>query len=440
MVALNESMFHHPGAHGINSGTAGQRDRSRCREFAQLVRFVGSGRSGRSGSNNLLVNSNDDALYRRSQVIEAATSAVIAAWQFYGPGRIAEAALVNSTLGSAFTYNSLNQLTIYQRGDVTVSGNIGSIAGATLTQDMAWNPQGALILESVNGTTVLNNLGNAQNQNTSNTYNSNGDASSSTNAAGSAVNTVFNAWGQPVSYTVSQAANGINFTQTETIQYDALGRPLGQFESGTFPGEASTIQTQHTLVYDANTGKVIQEVNEIDGTDPVLYVYAPNGDVIMQKAGPNGASVYALQDAQGSTVAITDDNGNVVERYVYDGLGNAQALDSSGNPYPVSTTSGDANWQFQEQFSGSTFDASTQLLTAEGTHYAWNILYHDQMYDGIAGVYETPQGAFNPGIQSLLAPERGVVQVAGNPYNPGSVTMLAWIERIEGGFQTVGGA
>ena len=62
------------------------------------------------------------------------------------------------------------------------------------------------------------------------------------------------------------------------------------------------------------------------------------------------------------------------------------------------------------------------------------------MYDGIPGVYETPQGAFNPGIQSLLAPERGVVQVAGNPYNPGSVTMPAWIERIEGGFQTVGGA
>ena len=139
-----------------------------------------------------------------------------------------------------------------------------------------------------------------------------------------------------------------------------------------------------------------------------------------------------------TAVAITDGNGNVVERY--DGLGNAQALDSSGNPYSVSTTSGEANWQFQQQFSGSTFDPFTQLLQSAGTDYAWNILYHGQMYDGIPGVYETPQGAFNPGIQSLLAPERGVVQVAGNPYNPGSVTMPAWIERIEGGFQTVGGA
>jgi hypothetical protein len=168
---------------------------------------------------------------------------------------------------------------------------------------------------------------------------------------------VFNAWGQPVSYTVSQTANGINFTQTETIQYDALGRPLGQFESGTFPGEASTIQTHHALVYDANAGNVIQEINQIDGTDPVRYVYGPNGNVIMQQSRTNGSTgidqtLYALQGADGSTVAITDGTGNVVERY--DGLGNAQALDSSGNPYPVSTTGGDANWQFQEQFSGST--------------------------------------------------------------------------------------
>ena len=39
---------------------------------------------------------------------------------------------------------------------------------------MAWNPQGGLILESVNGVTVLNNIGNAQYQNTTNAYTANG--------------------------------------------------------------------------------------------------------------------------------------------------------------------------------------------------------------------------------------------------------------------------
>ena len=93
MVALNESIFHHPGAHGINSGTGAQRGHGRCREFGQSVRYVGSGRSGSSVSNNLLVNCNYDVRYRRRQVIEAATSAVIVTWQFYGPGRLAEVVL-----------------------------------------------------------------------------------------------------------------------------------------------------------------------------------------------------------------------------------------------------------------------------------------------------------------------------------------------------------
>jgi RHS repeat-associated protein len=61
--------------------------------------------------NNRLVNSNYDALYRRRQVIEAATSAVIATWQFYGPGRIAEVVLANgltqSYLNNARTNSSV---------------------------------------------------------------------------------------------------------------------------------------------------------------------------------------------------------------------------------------------------------------------------------------------------------------------------------------------
>ncbi len=44
------------------------------------------------------VNSGYDALYRRQQIIEAATSAVIASWQFFGPQRIAEVALGNGII------------------------------------------------------------------------------------------------------------------------------------------------------------------------------------------------------------------------------------------------------------------------------------------------------------------------------------------------------
>jgi hypothetical protein len=86
------------------------------------------------------------------------------------------------------------------------------------------------------------------------------------------------------------------------------------------------------------------------------------------------------------------------------------------------------------------FDPSTQLLQSEGTDYAWNIVYQGNMYDGIPGVYITPQGEFNPRQQSMLAPDLAALQQGISAYNPGSVTTPAWIERIEGGFQAVGGA
>ena len=61
----------------------------------------------------------------------------------------------------------------------------------------------------------------------------------SSNAAGSAVNAVFNAWGQVVSYTITEpnSTGGAPITVgQETIQYDALGRPLGEFQTYNFSG------------------------------------------------------------------------------------------------------------------------------------------------------------------------------------------------------------
>ena len=40
-----------------------------------------------------------------------------------------------------------------------------------------------------------------------------------------------------------------------------------------------------------------------------------------------------------------------------------------------------------------------------GTDDAWNIVYHGDFYNGIPGVYITPQGEFNPRQQSMLSPD-----------------------------------
>ncbi len=48
--------------------------------------------------NNRLVNSGYDVLYRRNQLVEQATGAAIANWQFAGPGRVAELVLGNGVI------------------------------------------------------------------------------------------------------------------------------------------------------------------------------------------------------------------------------------------------------------------------------------------------------------------------------------------------------
>ncbi len=231
---------------------------------------------------------------------------------------------------------------------------------------------------------------------------------------------------------------------------DALGRPLGEYESGTFPGEASAIQTQHTLTYNALTGQVISDINSAtvnsstapEGTDPARYVYAPDGNMVLREMCVFGSTtpsqyIYALTDSTGTVVAIAGATGSVDERYVFDGLGNGQALQPSGAAYDPTTFTNpnrSANWQFQQQFSGSVFDPSTQLLQSAGTDYAWNIVYQGNIYNGIPGVYQTANGAFNPREQGLLAPDLSVIQAGVSIYNPtaGETGFNGWYDRNAG--------
>ena len=121
-----------------------------------------------------------------------------------------------------------------------------------------------------------------------------------------------------------------------------------------------------------------------------------------------------------------------------------QALQPSGTAYDPTTFTNpnrSANWQFQQQFSGSVFDPSTQLLQSAGTDYAWNIVYHGQMYNGIPGVYQTANGAFNPREQSLLAPDLSVIQAGVSIYNPtaGETGFNGWYDRNAGTIAAVSG-
>lgn len=131
--------------------------------------------------------------------------------------------------------------------------------------------------------------------------------------------------------------------------------------------------------------------------------------------------------------AIAYSDGAVAERYVYDALGNAQALAPNGTAYSVQTygnpTDKTANWLLQEQFAGSSFNTSTQLLNSEGTQFAWNVFYGGQFYDGIPGLYQTGAGAaFNPRQQAVLTPDLNAIAQGLSSYSGGELS--AWDRAV----------
>jgi hypothetical protein len=48
----------------------------------------------------------------------------------------------------------------------------------------------------------------------------------------------------------------------KTIQYDALGRVLGEFITGDFPGQGTPMETQHTFAYEDYYGFCFEEIDQ----------------------------------------------------------------------------------------------------------------------------------------------------------------------------------
>jgi RHS repeat-associated protein len=84
-----------------------------------------------------------------------------------------------------------------------------------------------------------------------------------------------------------------------------------------------------------------------DGTVIDRTVWGIDHDEVIARWTPTNGWLYHHQDAIGSTVAITDGGGNVVEQYKYDAFGQEDILDPSGNPRTVSAVGNP--WMFTGQ-------------------------------------------------------------------------------------------
>lgn len=100
---------------------------------------------------------------------------------------------------------------------------------------------------------------------------------------------------------------------TAELRYDALGRRISLTP-------VPTVQPGGLIVYSYDGGRVIEERDNV-GIVTASYVHGPHGSgrpLVMRRFGQD---FFFHRDEQGSTVAMTDQAAQVVERYSYDDYG-----------------------------------------------------------------------------------------------------------------------
>jgi RHS repeat-associated protein len=140
----------------------------------------------------------------------------------------------------------------------------------------------------------------------------------------------------------NQLVIATDINTTVEMKYDVFGRRIQ---------ETVTIGTQsktRNFYYSGN-----QLIEERDGNDNITrqYIYGNGIDEIIRMDVYDGGTVssyYFHTDAIGSVTAITDENGNIVERYTYDIYGMPTFWDASGNVIAESSIGNNILFQGRE--------------------------------------------------------------------------------------------
>lgn len=136
-----------------------------------------------------------------------------------------------------------------------------------------------------------------------------------------------------------------------SYDYDAFGRRVTRWLNGLTP---------RRYTYDG--WDVIHETHNND-TETVQYVTGLMIDEPLQRINDDGAIYTYHGDAIGSITAVTDDNGDVVERYTYDVYGEVSITNGGGAPL---ATSGIGNEYF---FTARRLDPTTGFYNYRARDY-----------------------------------------------------------------------
>jgi len=146
-----------------------------------------------------------------------------------------------------------------------------------------------------------------------------------------------------------------------TASRDALGRRVSKTVNGV------------TRVYINNADW--QEVAEYQGTagfQPALvqsYVFGTYIDEVLCMVKPDGQRYWYSTNDLYSVYALTDSNGTVVERYMFDPYGKVTVLDANGTPRTVNESAYGNPWTF----TGRRLDQETGLTYYRNRMYSTDL-------------------------------------------------------------------
>ncbi|HXE53178.1 MAG TPA: LamG-like jellyroll fold domain-containing protein [Tepidisphaeraceae bacterium] len=214
--------------------------------------------------------------------------------------------LINPNFSELYAYDPLNRLTAFTRGTLNAAHTAITSQNPLAGSSNNWNLDAIGNITSSNGTSRSVNSANELTSVGSNglAYDNNGNTLTDQNG-----NTyVYDAWNHVVK------VNG-----TYAYKYDAVGRRIYEGTTGK------------DLYYNS-IGNVIEERNASNSTT-MQYVWGMGyvNDLVLLDNYSTGVRLYAEQDANWNVTSLTDSNGNVVERFVYDPYGTRTVLSSTWN-------------------------------------------------------------------------------------------------------------
>ena len=161
-----------------------------------------------------------------------------------------------------------------------------------------------------------------------------------------------------------ERAAGPAFVTIASYTYDVLGRRISKT---TYPPAPSAPVTTQFIHDPDSDGDAILELRR-NGTVVGTFYWLPEvDDEVLVAFTPAGASIYFHNDDLGNTLALTDQVGNVLERYDYNDYGSPRFLDSKGAPILVDGQPASASPLGNPfLFHGMFWDAETALYRDSG--------------------------------------------------------------------------